>query len=52
MDAGDIPWLYALLGKIDETQGMIAIHEPLEDMRSMVISQIDALGGKIHDNED
>jgi hypothetical protein len=50
MDAGDIPWLRALLGKIDTTQGMIAIHEPLEDMRAMVISKIDELGGKI--NED
>ena len=43
--------LQAILGKIDLTLAMIAIHEPLEEARALVISWLDELGAKINDND-
>ena len=42
--------LHALLGKIDLTIEMVAIHEPLTEARSIIIAWLDELGEHIHNN--
>lgn len=41
--------LRAILGKIDLTLAMIAIHEPLLEARSLVISWLQDLGEQINE---
>lgn len=44
--------LRALLGKIDLTIEMVAIHEPLMEARSIIIAWLDELGEHINNFED
>jgi hypothetical protein len=48
MDANDIPWLHACLDKVEWTIQATSVHDRLDELRSMLISKIDDLGGNIN----